>query len=57
MAKKNAFLFETGIFGGSAVLVIACEVKFLDWSSPLHAVTESKIILPLAHLQEAALRK
>lgn len=55
--KKNTILFEAEIFGGSAGLDIACEAKFLDKTSCLHAIIESKIILPLAHLQEAALRK
>ena len=55
--KTRAFLLETEIFSGSAGLVIDCEAKFLDKTSLVHIVIENKIILPLAHLQEAALRK
>lgn len=53
----NAFLSETGISSGIGGMRINFEAKFLDRTSPWHVIIESKIILPLAHLQEAAFRK
>lgn len=54
--NKNIFIWDT-FLGGSVGLDIVCEAKFLDKTSPPHIIIESKITLPLEHLQEAALRK
>lgn len=51
------FEFESGITSGNAGGKHSLWRKLLDKSSPLHVIIGSKIILPLAHLQEAALRK
>lgn len=54
--KKKAFLFKTGRVSGNTGLVIACEKQNFWTGLAVTCYYRKQIILPLAHLKDAALQ-